>query len=721
MRPEVSVIMYVKNGMPYFKRALQSVLTQTFQNIEILVIDGGSTDGTVQYTQQCRERDSRIRLLFAKQGSVGAQFNQGLREARGEYLGIVESDDYILPEMYEKELACAREQHCDILRADNFIFFGSEENEIRLRTRVSNKENNYNRPICASKEPENVLIGGSFWTGLYRRKFLIEKNIRMNETPGAAYQDFSFLFLTGVLAESIYLMPKAYYCYRKDNPGSSCNRPDRLEMPVTEYHFLEKELRKRGLWKHYKEYFLLWKIRNERWFYFNLEESMKKSYMNLLYEDITKLKDGGFSRTLLHTKETELLDAAEKGREQLYRYLKEKEMIWEESTQNIIENREINQKQIYLFGAGNIGRLLQHFLEKQRAGLTAYTDNRKELWGKKLRGLEIIPPREAVKNKEAFFIICSENYAGEIDKQLRANGVDKCRIAVCDDMDTCIRFIIKDNKYLLFGTGDYYERYKKWFPKESVLALMDNSPEKQGRKIDGLPVMAPKEALRLPYERIVILSFYVKEMRRQLTELGANPQKIYHFYDLHDLLSPQGLRKRPLYYWERGGTAEKEANRRGKKVLLMSHDLNLGGPALALLHAAITLKQNGWETLCASMTDGPLRERFIEEQISVVVDENLQIETMEETLWVKEFDLIICNTINYYVFLSERQEQIPVIWWLHDSEFFYEGVDKKKLGGINQKNLRIVSVGPVPREAMRKYLPNVEISDLLYGVEMRDE
>lgn len=276
-------------------------------------------------------------------------------------------------------------------------------------------------------------------------------------------------------------------------------------------------------------------------------------------------------------------------------------------------------------------------------------------------------------------------------------------------------------RYLLFGTGDCYERYKKWFPKESVLALMDNSPKKQGGKIDGLPVMAPKEALCLPYDQIVILSFYVKEMRRQLIALGAEAGKISHFYDLHDLLMRQEKRKRALYYWEYDQPAEIASNRSEKKVLLLSYDLNLGGPSLALLHAAIVLKQNGWKPVYASMIDGPLRERLMREKISVVIDENLQIETMRESLWVRKFDLIICNTINYYVFLSDRPENIPIVWWLHDSEFFYDGVDKKKLKGMNQKNLRILSVGPVPKRAMRKYLPNVEISDFLYGVEMCDE
>ena len=71
-------------------------------------------------------------------------------------------------------------------------------------------------------------------------------------------------------------------------------------------------------------------------------------------------------------------------------------------------------------------------------------------------------------------------------------------------------------KYLLFGTGDYYERYKKWFLSQDVLALMDNSTVKQGLTIDGIEVMSPEEAARLPYDRIVILSFYYLEMRNQL-------------------------------------------------------------------------------------------------------------------------------------------------------------------------------------------------------------
>ena len=71
-------------------------------------------------------------------------------------------------------------------------------------------------------------------------------------------------------------------------------------------------------------------------------------------------------------------------------------------------------------------------------------------------------------------------------------------------------------KILLFGTGDYYNRYKKWFPREDVQALLDNAPDKQDTLLDGIPVVSPKQGVQLPYDIIVILSFYVKTMKRQL-------------------------------------------------------------------------------------------------------------------------------------------------------------------------------------------------------------
>lgn len=272
-------------------------------------------------------------------------------------------------------------------------------------------------------------------------------------------------------------------------------------------------------------------------------------------------------------------------------------------------------------------------------------------------------------------------------------------------------------KFLLFGTGDYYERYKKWFDRDEVVALLDNSSKKQNTLIDGIKVLSPEEGVHLQFDAVVILSFYVKAMKTQLAELGIDEKCIYHFFDLHKLFKGKGSAiHRPVKYYGVTESFIQEKNCCKKRVLLLSHDLTLGGPALALYHAAETLCSREYEVIFASMLDGPLRPHLLERQIPVIVDENLQIQTMQEAAWVSKFDLILCNTISFYVFLSDRSAEIPMIWWLHDSSFFYDGVDKSILRQIDMRNLDIVSVGPVPRNAIQEHVPFLPIKDLLYGV-----
>lgn len=264
----------------------------------------------------------------------------------------------------------------------------------------------------------------------------------------------------------------------------------------------------------------------------------------------------------------------------------------------------------------------------------------------------------------------------------------------------------KEMTYVLFGTGDYYRRFRHWFHDRTVLAILDNDKKKQGTILDGHPVIPPEKITEFSFDAVVILSFYVGEMKKQLMDLGVAEEKIYHFYDLHELFlaeQPQSV-----------SCASKPGDL--KSILLLSHDLSLGGPALALYHGAQILREHGYDVVFASMLDGALREKLEEQFIPVMVDKRLQIYTMRELPWTEKYDLIICNTINYHTFLSDRNEDIPVIWWLHDSAFFYEGIKSGKLADIHSRNLKYVSVGPVPSKAMNQYCPDVVIENLIYGV-----
>ena len=117
------------------------------------------------------------------------------------------------------------------------------------------------------------------------------------------------------------------------------------------------------------------------------------------------------------------------------------------------------------------------------------------------------------------------------------------------------------------------------------------------------------------------------------------------------------------------------------------------------------------------MMDGPLRKQAELYGIPVVIDPNLQLATMRETGWLSGFSLILCNSVGHYIFLTERDLEIPVVWWLHDSSFFYDGVDKEMLRRIPQENLTVLSVGPVPEQVIHETVPELAVGRLLYGVE----
>ena len=100
--PLITVIIPVYNIMEYLPRCVHSVTGQTYQNLEILLVDDGSTDGTADLCDQLAAKDSRIRTYHKKNGGSSSARNMGLRLMKGDYVGFVDSDDYIEPDAYEK-------------------------------------------------------------------------------------------------------------------------------------------------------------------------------------------------------------------------------------------------------------------------------------------------------------------------------------------------------------------------------------------------------------------------------------------------------------------------------------------------------------------------------------------------------------------------------------------------------------------------------------------
>ncbi len=123
--PLISIIIPCYNLEDYIRKTLQSVLEQTYLNLEIILVDDGSTDKTAEIIDELKEKDSRIKVIHKENGGVTSARLEGIKIATGEWIGFVDGDDYVEPEMYEKLLQNAVKYNADISHCGYQMVFPS--------------------------------------------------------------------------------------------------------------------------------------------------------------------------------------------------------------------------------------------------------------------------------------------------------------------------------------------------------------------------------------------------------------------------------------------------------------------------------------------------------------------------------------------------------------------------------------------------------------------
>ncbi len=212
----ISIIMPSLNVGKYMKQCLESVMNQTFKNIEIICVDAGSTDGTLEIIEECAKKDSRIKVIHSEIKSYGYQMNLGLDAATGDYIGIVETDDFCEPDMFASLYSAAVLSGVDVVKGNYYRY--SDDGE----TFFENFKGIPYGQVISPKENQGLIHAvPSIWTGLYNRKFLLDNDLRFNETPGASYQDTGFIVKVWTCAKKAYIVKKPFYHYRTDNENSS--------------------------------------------------------------------------------------------------------------------------------------------------------------------------------------------------------------------------------------------------------------------------------------------------------------------------------------------------------------------------------------------------------------------------------------------------------------------------------------------------------------------
>ena len=180
---KISIIIPSLNAKSYIKQCLDSLRRQTLPELEIICVDAGSTDGTDVILEEYAAMDNRIHYLSSEQKSYGYQMNIGIDAAKGEYIGIVEPDDYVMEEMYEKLYYTAYNKQLDYVKSNFYKFVDYMERRHYQkwdRSYWGRRDKVYDKVILLKETPYALVYGdhGNIWSGIYRREFLRHRKIR---------------------------------------------------------------------------------------------------------------------------------------------------------------------------------------------------------------------------------------------------------------------------------------------------------------------------------------------------------------------------------------------------------------------------------------------------------------------------------------------------------------------------------------------------------------
>ncbi len=241
--PKVSIIIPCYNVEEYLRECLDSVAAQTLKDIEIICVNDGSTDNSLAIINEYVHKDSRFVVIDKPNSGYGNTMNRGLDAATGEYIGIVESDDFVPHDMYEKLFNVATAHQLDFIKAD-FYRFARENGKLKLEYNELSYGNKHlcNKVINPAEHPEIFKFIMNTWSGIYKKTFLDQYHIRHNETPGASYQDNGFFFQTFCQAKRVWFLNKPFYMNRRDNPNSSVKNKEKVFCIRDEYDFIRKFL-----------------------------------------------------------------------------------------------------------------------------------------------------------------------------------------------------------------------------------------------------------------------------------------------------------------------------------------------------------------------------------------------------------------------------------------------------------------------------------------------
>lgn len=327
----VSVILPSLNVEPYIRLCIESVMCQSLKNIEIICVDAGSKDGTVEVLEQYARIDTRIRIIQSELKSYGYQVNLGIKAAKGKYVAILETDDYISNDMYAALYEIAEREKLDVVKGDYFLFVGDGKRAIENYRKIVCNALSYARVLSKREvldlERKKLTNSMYIWAGLYNTQFLKTNQIYCQETPGASFQDNGFWFEVLMHVKRIRFVHRPFYHLRRDNPNSSVMAKNKMYCMKAEYDFIRLKIDEITD-REEKELFIklcaLYRFKNYIFTYNRIAEVNRLEYLKMIQSEFVELEKKG---------ELGYEFFADDDRKQLVRIMDDPELYYEESSE----------------------------------------------------------------------------------------------------------------------------------------------------------------------------------------------------------------------------------------------------------------------------------------------------------------------------------------------------------------------------------------------------
>lgn len=212
---KVSVIMPIFNAADYLRPALDSVISQTLRDIEIICVDDGSTDNSLEILKEYQQNDERIRIVTETNAGPALARNNGIRRARGEYIAFLDDDDFYEPRFLEALYDMAKEHDLDVAISDYDIYNMRRSTFQKAAPEDHEEIFEQGRVTSKSEYPDHIFssTNGSAWNKLFRRSFVVNKELKF--LPDVKmYEDVYFVVTALSLAERIEKHPSVLVHHR---------------------------------------------------------------------------------------------------------------------------------------------------------------------------------------------------------------------------------------------------------------------------------------------------------------------------------------------------------------------------------------------------------------------------------------------------------------------------------------------------------------------------